>query len=67
MPRVRITRPVAGALATGTIVETAGPVTDTIQAWLTAGDAELLFERVVDVDAGDERARDSMAAKRGRS
>jgi len=29
------------------IVETAGPVSDTLQAWLTAGDAELLFERVV--------------------
>ena len=28
------------------IVETAGPVTAIMQAWLTGGQAELLFERV---------------------
>lgn len=57
MARVRITRPVTGPLEPGTIVETAGPVTDTIHHWLLAGDAELLVERVPDPPPGPPRLR----------
>jgi len=46
MPRIRITQPVQGVLQPGMIIETAGPVTAIMQAWLTGGQAELLFERV---------------------
>jgi hypothetical protein len=48
MPRIRITQQVAGILQPGVIVETAGPVTETMQAWLTGGQAVLLFERVLE-------------------
>ena len=50
MPRIRIMAPVEGVLQPGMIVETAGPVTAIMQAWLTAGHAELLFERVREAD-----------------
>jgi hypothetical protein len=46
MPRIRITQPVQGVLQPGMIVETVGPVTAIMQAWLAGGQAELLFERV---------------------
>jgi hypothetical protein len=46
MPRIRLTQAVQGVLQPGMIIETAGPVTAIMQAWLTGGQAELLFERV---------------------
>jgi hypothetical protein len=49
MPRIRIVTPLPApfdGLPPGTIVETHGPVSEVMQAWLTAGQAELLFERV---------------------
>jgi hypothetical protein len=54
MARVRIVKRAAGWLEPGTIVETPGPVTADIHAWLLAGDAELLVERVERADRPDD-------------